>query len=75
MTHPVATVEQHEQELAALKLIEHPTVKAAYEQVYHHWLEILPPSDVMRACFDEAFEDFDEEGDSLGCSFSKQELS
>ncbi len=57
MTHPVATVEQHEQELAALKLIEHPTVKAAYEQVYHHWLEILPPSDVMRACFDEAFKE------------------
>ena len=57
MTHPVATAEQHKQELAALKLIEHPTVKAAYEQVYHHWLEILPPSDVMRACFDEAFKE------------------
>ena len=28
---PVATASQHEQELAALELIEHPTVKAAYQ--------------------------------------------
>ena len=31
--HPVATASQHEQELAALDLIEHPTVKAAYRTV------------------------------------------
>ena len=30
---PVATASQHEQELAALDLIEHPTVKAAYRSV------------------------------------------
>ena len=57
MTHPVATAEQHEQELAALELIKHPVVKAAYDRVYDHWLDILPPSDGMRACFDEAFEE------------------
>ena len=57
MTHPVATAEQHEQELAALELIKHPVVRAAYDRVYDHWLNILPPSDVMRACFDEAFEE------------------
>ena len=57
MTHPVATAEQHEQELAALELIKHPVVRAAYDRVYDHWLSILPPSDVMRACFDEAFEE------------------
>ena len=27
---PVSTVSQREQELAALELIEHPTIKAAY---------------------------------------------
>lgn len=57
MTHPVATLEQHQQELAALELIKHPIVKAAYERIYDHWLEILPPSEVMRACFDKAFEE------------------
>ncbi len=57
MPHSVATDEQHQQELAALELIKHPIVQAAYQRVYDHWLEIFPPSDVMRACFDEAFEE------------------
>ena len=36
---PVATAEQHEQELAALELTEHPTVQAAYRSVAETWLE------------------------------------
>lgn len=32
-TDPVATVAQHEQELAAVELTEHPTVRAAYREV------------------------------------------
>ena len=35
---PVATASQHEQELAALELIEHPTVQAAYHSVAETWL-------------------------------------
>ena len=35
---PVATAAQHEQELAALELIEHPVVKAAYQNVAETWL-------------------------------------
>ncbi|MAS56076.1 MAG: hypothetical protein CMJ44_15905, partial [Pimelobacter sp.] len=36
--HPVATVEQREHELAALELVAHPTVKAAYASVAATWL-------------------------------------
>ena len=32
MDHPVATAAQHEQELAALELVQHPVVKAAYAE-------------------------------------------
>ncbi len=35
---PVATASQHEQELAALELTEHPTVKEAYRTVAENWL-------------------------------------
>ena len=35
---PVSTASQREQELVALDLIEHPTVKAAYRSVAETWL-------------------------------------
>ena len=52
---PVATASQHEQELAALELTDHPTVKAAYRSVAETWLGRAKASDAMRACFDDAF--------------------
>ena len=53
--HPVATAAQHEQELAALDLIEHPIVKAAYRSVAETWLGRAKPSEAMRARFEDAF--------------------
>jgi hypothetical protein len=52
---PVATASQHEQELAALELMEHPTVKAAYRSVAETWLGRAKASEAMRARFDDAF--------------------
>lgn len=52
---PVSTVSQREQELAALELIEHPTIKAAYRTVAQTWLGRAKPSDAMRERFDDAF--------------------
>ena len=40
--HPVATAEQHAHELAALELVEHPTVRAAYRSVAETWLVAGP---------------------------------
>ncbi len=54
---PVATASQHEHELAALELTEHPTVKAAYRSVAETWLGREKASDAMRDCFDEAFDE------------------
>lgn len=53
--NPVATPSQHEQELAALDLIEHPTVKAAYDSVAQTWLGRAKASEAMRDRFDDAF--------------------
>jgi hypothetical protein len=52
---PVSTVSQREQELAALELIEHPTIKAAYRTVAQTWLGRAKASDAMRERFDDAF--------------------
>lgn len=52
---PVATASQHEQEIAALELTEHPTVRAAYRSVAETWLGRAKASDAMRAVFDDAF--------------------
>ncbi len=52
---PVATASQHEQELAALELTSHPTVKAAYRGVAETWLGRAKASDAMRERFDDAF--------------------
>ncbi|MCX2932772.1 hypothetical protein ORI20_21090 [Mycobacterium sp. CVI_P3] len=51
----VATPSQHEQELAALELTEHPTVKQAYRTVAENWLSRAKASDAMRERFDDAF--------------------
>ncbi|OAN30329.1 DUF1214 domain-containing protein [Mycolicibacterium iranicum] len=53
--HPVATVSQHEQELAALELTNHPTVRAAYRTVAENWLGRAKPSEAMREVFHAAF--------------------
>jgi hypothetical protein len=53
----VATPEQHEHELAALELVEHPTVKAAYAEVAETWLGRAKASEAMRAVFEPAFEE------------------
>lgn len=52
---PVATASQHEQELAALELMEHPTVKAAYRSIAEKWLGRAKASEAMRERFDDAF--------------------
>src|SRR6478735_2824815 len=55
--HPVATAAQHEHELAALELIQHPTVRAAYRDVAETWLARAKPSDAMRERFNAAYEE------------------
>jgi hypothetical protein len=55
--HPVATAMQHEHELAALELTDHPLVQQAYAAVAETWLERAEPSATMRECFDWAFEE------------------
>jgi hypothetical protein len=55
--HPVATTEQHAHELAALELIGHPTVQAAYKSVAETWLGRAKPSDAMRQRFEAAYEE------------------
>lgn len=52
---PVATAAQHEQELAALELIEHPVVKAAYQSVAETWLGRAKATPAMRERFEDAF--------------------
>lgn len=55
--NPVATAEQHEHELAALDLVEHPVVRAAYKEVGDRWLERADPTPAMRERFAAAFEE------------------
>ena len=57
--NPVATEQQHEHERFALELIQHPTVKAAYDRVKKHWLEVASPrpSADQLAAYDWAFEE------------------
>ena len=51
----VATASQHAQELAALELIEHAVVKAAYRNVAETWVGRAKASPAMRERFDDAF--------------------
>ncbi|MBZ5738612.1 hypothetical protein [Nocardioides mangrovi] len=53
----VATAEQHAHELAALELVEHPTVRAAYRSVAETWLSRAKASDAMRERFEAAYEE------------------
>ena len=55
--HPVATAEQHAHELAALELVQHPTVRAAYRDVAETWLGRAKASEAMRERFHAAFEE------------------
>lgn len=55
--HPVATASQHAQELAALELVQHPVVKAAYTEVAETWLSRAKASPAMRERFEAAFEE------------------
>ena len=57
--HPVATAEQHAHEREALDLVEHPTVREAFERVKRHWLEVADPKPGpdMLACYDAYFEE------------------
>ncbi|MGA8846192.1 MAG: hypothetical protein WB471_06215 [Nocardioides sp.] len=57
LSHPVATVEQHLHELAALELLSHPTVKAAHAAVAETWLGRAQASPAMRERFEAAFEE------------------
>jgi hypothetical protein len=57
MNHPVATPEQHAHELAALDLIEHPTVRAAYRSVAETWLGRARASEAMHRRFAAAYEE------------------
>jgi hypothetical protein len=57
MNHPIATDDQHAHELAALELIEHPTVRAAYADVAETWLGRAKASDAMRERFEAAYEE------------------
>jgi hypothetical protein len=52
---PVATASQHDQEIAALELTRHPTVRAAYRDVAEKWLSRARASQAMRERFDDAF--------------------
>jgi len=53
----VATTAQHEHELAALELIQHSTVKAAYASVAETWLGRAKASEAMRERFEAAYEE------------------
>ncbi len=55
--HPVATAMQHEHELAALELVKHPTIRAAYRDVAETWLGRAKASDAMRERFNAAYEE------------------
>ena len=55
--HPIATIEQHEHEKAALGLWEHPVVAQARDEVRAEWLEKEQPTGASLGCFDWAFEE------------------
>jgi hypothetical protein len=57
LVNPIATADQHAIEEEALHLALHPSVRKVRDEVRAHWLEKAAPSPVMRACFDDAFEE------------------
>src|SRR5262245_7735239 len=56
-TNPIATKDQAEVEREALRLVEHPAVRRAREEVKAQWLAKASPGPEMRARFEEAFEE------------------
>ena len=55
--NPIDTAEQRAHERYALELYNSPELTATRAQVRDYWLELAQPSDVMRSCFDWAFEE------------------
>jgi len=55
--NPIATEDQAWVEREALRLLEHPTVRRARDEVRAHWLAKAAPGPEMRACFDRSFEE------------------
>jgi hypothetical protein len=55
--NPIATEDQAWVEREALRLLEHPRLRRAREEVRAHWLAKAAPSPEMRACFDASFEE------------------
>jgi hypothetical protein len=55
--NPIDTREQRDHERLALAYYRHPEIEAARERVRDHWLDLARPSEVMRGCFEEAFEE------------------
>ncbi|WP_116366588.1 hypothetical protein [Parahaliea mediterranea] len=55
--NPVDTAEQRQHEAEALAYFAHPDVVAEKALVRERWLELAQPSEVMRGCFDWAFEE------------------
>lgn len=53
--NPISTKSQRNQELAALELTKHPTVKAAYKEVAETWLGRAKASEAMRERFEDAY--------------------
>jgi hypothetical protein len=56
-TNPIATADQAGVERAALRLLEHPTLRRTREEVRAHWLEKARPSPEMRDRFEASFEE------------------
>jgi len=57
LPNPIATEDQAWVEREALRLLEHPTVRRAREEVRAHWLAKAAPGPEMRACFEASFEE------------------
>lgn len=57
VNNPIDTAEQRAHERYALELYSSPELTATRDKVRDYWLELAQPSDVMRGCFDWAFEE------------------
>ncbi|MCB1704557.1 MAG: hypothetical protein KDI17_06825 [Halioglobus sp.] len=55
--NPIDTPEQRAHERLALDYYHHHEIEAARREVRDYWLDLAKPGDVMRSCFDAAFEE------------------
>ncbi len=55
--NPVDTQQQRQHERLALQYFAHPDILAEKDRVRAMWLDLARPSEVMRGCFDWAFEE------------------